>query len=479
MKFLKPKRVLLLCLILFVVYLAAGAAAPFWTYKQVGEAAMESFDLQEVTEPRTKGDRAMLLESNLSAWEERIRLLNRAEEQIILSTFDMREGESTQDIASVLLKKADEGVKVRIVVDGVSGAVRMDHSVLFRTLAAQPNIEIKLYNRLNIFLPWKTQGRMHDKYIIVDDQAYILGGRNTFDYFLGDYTTKNISYDREVLVYNTQYGSSKSHESSIHQAADYFDAIWSMKECTYFHNDETMAGRKKYVKQADALRQRYAELTESRPDLFTETDYEEMTVPTDGIVLLSNPTGIYGKEPVLFYQLSRLMEQAEKEVIIHTPYVVCNDYMTGVLKELNESVPEMRILLNSVENGDNFFASSDYLIHKKDLIETGVTFYEYDGGISYHGKSIAIDGKYAVIGSYNLDLRSTYMDTELMLVVKSEELTGRLLENMDAIQKDARKVTGEKTYETPSHITVEKVPWWKRAAWSIVGRLMQPFRFLI
>ena len=62
----------------------------------------------------------------MSAWEERMRLLSQAEDRIILSTFDMREGESTRDILAVLQEKADEGVKIRILVDGVSGAVRME-----------------------------------------------------------------------------------------------------------------------------------------------------------------------------------------------------------------------------------------------------------------------------------------------------------------------------------------------------------------
>ena len=50
-------------------------------------------------------------------------------------------------------------------------------------------------------------------------------------------------------------------------------------------------------------------------------------------------------------------------------------------------------MINSVENGDNFVASSDYLRHKGDIIDTGVTLYEYDGGMSYHGKSMTIDGR--------------------------------------------------------------------------------------
>ncbi len=43
------------------------------------------------------------------------------------------------------------------------------------------------------------------------------------------------------------------------------------------------------------------------------------------------------------------------------------------------------MMINSVENGDNFFASSDYPRHKKQFIETGMRILEYDGGLSYHG----------------------------------------------------------------------------------------------
>ena len=49
-------------------------------------------------------------------------------------------------------------------------------------------------------------------------------------------------------------------------------------------------------------------------------------------------------------------------------------------------------------------------------------------------------------GSYNFDLRSTYMDTELMLVIQSEELTQQLMEYMGDIEKDCRMVVDEKNY---------------------------------
>ena len=120
-------------------------------------------------------DPAMILETNQSAWDERMRLMNLARERIILSTFDFRDGESPRDIMSLMLHKADEGVKVQILVDGFSGLVRMERNNYFYALSSHPNIEIKIYNKINLLQPWTTQGRMHDKYVIADDYGYILG----------------------------------------------------------------------------------------------------------------------------------------------------------------------------------------------------------------------------------------------------------------------------------------------------------------
>ena len=204
-----------------------------------------------------------------------------------------------------------------------------------------------------------------------------------------------------------------------------------------------------------------------------------MTCETNKVTLLSNPTGIYGKKPVLFYELSELMKQAKERVIIHTPYVVLNGYMKRELTEIAGQVPDSRMVINSVENGDNFMASSDYLYRKNEVFNTGVQILEYDGGVSYHGKSVVIDEDMSIIGSYNMDLRSTYVDTELMLAVQSRELTEELTGYMEEMEKDCRTVTGPDTYEVPEHIQVEEIPFWKKAAMRVVGLIMQPFRSMV
>ena len=332
---------------------------------------------------------------------------------------------------------------------------------------------------------------IRDRYVIVDDYGYILGGRNTFDYFIGSYPTNSRSHDREALVYNTAHQTDQSGASSLNQVLAYFDGVWNLDVCRPFHDDPGLAEKRKVKEAVEMLHDRYAALAASRPDLLdppAESDssrraqalsyYAANTREAGKITLVSNPTGIYGKEPVVFFTLTELMKHAREDVTIHTPYAVFNAYMYDTMTEVNRRIP-VDMMINSVENGDNFFASSDYLRHRKKMAATGLTILEYDGGTSYHGKSVVIDHELSAIGSYNFDLRSTYLDTELMLVIQSKDLTAELETYMASYEQDCRLLLPDGSYQIPDHITVAEVPLWKRAAWAVVGLVMQPVRFLI
>lgn len=464
------------CIVLAVVlYILIGALAPFAHYREISAATKTSVDVAHFFQDSETGERASILETGQSAWDARIRLLSRAQNRIILSTFDMREGQSTDDILSVILHKADEGVKVQILVDGLSGFLRMEGKPLFYAVSTHPNVEIKLYNPITLLFPWKLQGRMHDKYIMVDYQAYILGGRNSFDYFIGSYEQEHNSLDREVLIYNTR----PNQPGSMAKLEDYFNQVWNLSCCKYFHEDESLACHPKVKEEKDRLKERYIYLTENYPEIFEDYDYEAATQPIEGVELVTNPTGIYGKEPVVFYTLTELMKQAEERVDIHTPYIVCNDYMYDKLAEVAAVVPDARMVINSIENGDNIVASSDYMRNKARVIDTGFLIYEYDGGTSSHGKSLTIDDSISVVGSYNFDLRSTYMDTEMMLVIKSQGLAEELQRNMGILEKDCRKVIDLQNYEVPEHVQVRPLERSRYVMMRIIGLVLWPFRYVI
>lgn len=470
------KRIPKIILLLFsaiIIYLVAGLTIPFLHKKSVENTSQPDKLVEQAMTDRESPDRAMILETNRSALEERIRLIHTAEERIILTTFDMRQGESTSDILSLLYQKAEEGVRVQILIDGISGAIRLKNVPLFETVAVHKNIEIKIYNELNPALPWKAMGCMHDKYLIIDHKAYILGGRNTFDYFIGNYLETGISYDREALIYNTEPDNA---DSSVYELYRYFEEMWSYSECDIYDGSGVSEDEKLTVQTF--LRERYRKLQTQYPKLFTDYDYRQCTCETKGVTLLSNEKHIYSKEPLVFYELTALMERAKKNVIIHTPYVVPDDYMQEELTKICRNVP-VTMMVNARENGDNVVASSDYTYHRSDVLDTGVSLLEYMGGVSYHGKSVVIDNELAIIGSYNFDMRSTYVDTELMIAIKSTDIAAELTGYMEEYHKSCCLVKADGGREIPENLEVKRLSPVKQAVFHTLGIILLPFRIFV
>jgi len=468
----KILKTLSILLAVYLTFLILGSCGPFMAYPEIKDAAPMGLAAEKMHAASASPDRAMIIEDNATALDARIRLMYRAQEEIIIACYDIRDGESTRDILSVALRKADEGVSVRILADGISGLVHMNGD-LFRAMAAHPNIDIRTYNMPSPFHPWKFMGRMHDKYLIVDDVAYILGGRNMFDYFIGDYPTEHRSHDREALVFN----AGGSSESSVHALRDYFEALWNQSYVTPFGSDMP-AGAALCNRIYSELSGRYLDLRTFKPLLFAEYDLAAATEPTRGVHLVTGPTGLYAKEPVVFQTLYELMMRAEEDVIIHSPYAVLNGYMETALGDISAHVPTT-IMVNARENGDNIVASRDYTYHRGKVIDTGAQLLEYAGGESYHGKSIAIDGDISVIGSFNMDLRSAYVDTEIMLVINSEAINAQLRENMNALHADCISILSRDEAIIPEGLAVPEASPAKKILWHVLGIILQPFRIMV
>lgn len=465
----KMIKILFSLLLLFLLYTAAGIIIVYKKQPAVSQEYQSGFHASDCYSDAVSCDRACVIEDNEEALLERLKMIERAKKRVILSTFDFRADESGKDMLAVLLAAAERGVSIQIVVDGMSAFVTMKGNGYFHALAALENVEIKLYNSFHLLAPWKTMGRLHDKYVIVDDELYILGGRNTYDYFLADNGYKN--YDRDVLVYNTE---PESGESSIHQLERYFESVWQRKDCKTFRAWDA----KRTSDEREELRERCQKLRETYPVLLEETDYEKMTFEVNKITLLSNPIHVYAKEPTVFYSLTELMKHSKGDIIIHTPYIICNDWMYDSFREICEKNPHTSLLTNSAANNGNLFGASDYLRNKDKLVDTGLEIYEYEGGISYHGKSISIGDRLAVIGSFNMDMRSVYLDTELMLVLDSEAVNRQLREYMQGYKAASIKVVDKDHYEIPENVKQQELSTAKK--WKLrLLNLISWFRFLM
>lgn len=466
----------LLVIFAYLLYLILGAAIPFSAHPTVSAEYRTTVYETKFTSEETGSDRVMLLEDNVTALSERIRMVSHAQKRIILSTFDFIADNSGTDMIALLLDAAERGVEIQILVDGASSMLHMGSQPEFIALAAQPNVEIRTYNPPNFLKPSTFNGRLHDKYLIVDDSLYILGGRNTYDYFLGDYPTEHQNLDRELLVWNT---SEQVEDSSLSQLLDYFDSVWNLEECRPYYNDTSYL-EKKSVQEAIAELENHAhDLRIDYYSSFQDVDYQDCTVSTNQITLLYNPIHTGVKEPQVLYALTELMKEGTESVILHTPYAICSEEMYTSLAKISETVPSFEMVVNGVENGGNLPASSDYLRNKGKLLDTGVSLWEYFGGNSYHGKTIVIDDELSIVGSFNWDMRSAYLDTELMLVVDSKELNTQLREKMEVIRTDSLLCVDEDSYQGSLDIPMPELTTGQQRMLSLFRVLTAPVRFLL
>lgn len=434
----------LLVLFLLLAYVCA-IVLPYARQPAVTAATIEGFTASDFYGDSDTGQRARIISDNGEALAERIRLISQAEEEIILSTFDFNADDSGKMLLAALLSASRRGVHVSLLVDGLAYATGILGNPWFQALTREENVELKVYNPLNPLKPWNLMGRLHDKYLIADRTAYILGGRNCYDFFLGDHDGYK-NYDWDVLVCCEDAGAFPS----LDQLLEYFRSVWALDEC------HAVASRKE-GKQEELLAL-YSRMQEEHADWFRPVDYKELTVPARRIRLVSNPIGPQVKEPLVFYTITELMEQAEESVSIHTPYILCDDWMLGQLADICISVPKVTMMTNSVANNGNPFGAMDYYVNKEKLLGSGVGMLEYDSGVSYHGKCFTIDDRIAAVGSFNWDMRSAYLDTELMLVIDSPELNRQLREAMGGYEQDSLKVIDADSYDlaegqTPQPLT--------------------------
>lgn len=426
-------RYILSIITLLLLYMIVGIGLPY-----VKTPVLEDYEKEEISKKQFHSenagtDRAKIITDNDEALGERIRMISQAGERIILSTFAFESDYSGMKMISALNAAADRGVQVQILVDGFNSWLSMEGNPYFIALANHENVQIKLYNKVNLLKPWKAMSRMHDKYIVADEAVYIAGGRNTFDYFLGN-TEGYKNYDTDVLVYNT--GSS---QSSIYEIIGYFDQIWEMDCCELWHEESGIDIKQPSVQEAKVeLQQTYSMLQDERNEWFVAVDYKAITVPTNKVSLLSGSTGLYAKKPKVFYGLCRLMADAKENVTIHTPYIICNTPMYQAFSEICSKSTDVILMTNSVENNGNPFGAVDYYLNKEKILNTGLQVLEFDGDRSYHSKCIAIDDRISIVGSFNMDMKSTYQSTEIMVVIDSIELNQQLRGIMEGYHRSAK-----------------------------------------
>ena len=419
--------------------------------------------------PASKNEKALCIDDNREALVWRLRLIEEAKEELVISTFDWAMDDSGKDVTAAIIQAANRGVRVRLIVDGMNSFLKLRTNPYFHALIGIPNVEAKFYNPINLLVPWKWNYRLHDKYFIADDYIYILGGRNLNNLFLGDYPGHR-NYDRDILVCEEEY----TEDTSLASLYAYFDKVWN--------SGSSVTQKPRRGKAAEAalaeLTERYETLKTAYPEAYTEVDWAGVTHPVGAIRLLTNPINAGNKDPECWAEVLKLMDGG-KDISIQTPYLVCNKTMFKGLTDLCTEDSKVRLAINAPESGANPFGCTDYLNKKKDILASGMDVYTYAYNASMHTKTILVDESVCLVGSFNIDMRSVYIDTEMMLYIDDKDFNEHLRGDAQFEIDHSAHVLPDGSKEMGAKYTDVTFTASKKVIYTLLRIIIRPIRHLL
>ncbi len=420
---------------LFLVYFAVGylfifAVLPFGTGFMIAPETV-SFDSEEIRSPSDETTYAYILDDRLFSLESRVALLEEAEETIDISTFSAFDSETKRILFGAILDAADRGVEVRFLIDGVTFIANITGNPYLDALREHENVSIRLYEPFNPFLPHTINNRLHDKMFIIDEQYATSGGRNMDDrYFLSE--GEEATYDRDILIFGEEDG-----HGTIKDMRAYYEKLYESN----------------YTRDYRGIRQADPDVFQSELKASYESFHKDYGVKTamniiheDAITVerasfIHNPIHRGMKYPSVLKTLSELAAD-EDEWFIQSPYFIFSEAMVPYLPK-----PEghnITVLTNNIAESPNAWARGAYLLDRDTLVEH-TTLYEFQSRSSLHAKTMRFGDDLSVIGAFNVDPRSTFLSTENMIVVYSEEFSAELDETLDYYLEQSLEVDTDGT----------------------------------
>jgi cardiolipin synthase C len=136
----------------------------------------------------------------------------------------------------------------------------------------------------------------------------------------------------------------------------------------------------------------------------------------------------------------------EREVLVESPYLVLPEPSIEGVRKLTARGVKVRVLTNSAASTDVIAAHAGYENTREKLLKAGAELYELrpdtdmerrwsllagKSRAALHAKSLVFDRKSVFIGSFNLDPRSSTLNTEVGVMIDSPEIAGQVAKIMD------------------------------------------------
>ena len=382
-----------------------------------------------------------LLDSSLDALTWRLALIDSATSSLDILTYLWYPDASGELILERAIHAAQRGVRVRLVVDDL---MTIGQDPALANIQAAPNIELRLFN------PWKNRNlgsragemvaemerlnsRMHDKLIIVDGRAAILGGRNIGDHYFGLNSNYNF-HDMDVLA----IGALAADANAM------FDEFWNSEWLASADRLTTKPDREKaregWIRLQ--LRNRDAASLASFPvepeDWRDELAQLELELRPGTGYLVYDEVATGDIHQGMIGTMFAFFEQAQEELFITNAYIIPGEPGMDMLERLHERDVDVRILTNSLASHDVPAVNSHYEPWRARIIESGAELYELRADadiqsivdvppvagkfVGLHTKAAVVDARHVFIGSMNLDPRSAVINTEMGAIIDSPGL---------------------------------------------------------
>jgi putative cardiolipin synthase len=352
-------------------------------------------------------------------------------------------------LAHRLLEAADRGVKVRLLVDDIDAHAK---TAGFAALDAHPNIAVRAFNpfasrwgrlrKLGEFLGSldRLNHRMHNKSWIADNRIAIAGGRNLGDEYFGASGEVNFA-DLDFAMVGPV----------VRDVSASFDRYWNSP---YAYPMDVLDQKRVSAAALEELRARLlpkaqeAEVSRYAAELRADDAVQRLVAgnwPMEWTAtyrfVSDDPLKAAGEPgPQRSHVLAVLlpaMEAARQDLTVVSPYFVPGKLGTGALVNFAKAGKRVRVLTNSLAATDVAAVHGGYSRYREALLAGGVELWELkplpgsgakqtllgSSGASLHTKALSMDGRSLFVGSYNLDPRSTSLNTEQGVLIENTVLT--------------------------------------------------------
>lgn len=400
----------------------------------------------------------LVLEDAFRSIAARIFLIRHAKHNLDLQYYIWADDFIGNLMLSELLQAADRGVKVRLLIDDQNGR-QLDPQ--FRALMQHPNIQIKLYNPYKfrtlrvfdyLFRAAKINRRMHNKLIIADGSIAVTGGRNiSGEYFDASqsfqFTDTDVLFLGQVLDQaNHNFITFWNHQLSA-PIQDYIDSGASQDLVQLRTDFEIYAQNNKQTEHK----------VEEEHEALVDQIKNSQLYWAQANFLADSPDKTLDRvneEQLLYTQLINKMGKPQQELDLISAYFVPTKSGLDFLSQLPQNNVKVRVVTNAYVANDVALVHAFYQKYRYDLLKSGVKLYEFKPYIerndrtwyevmtgnvipakvksksSLHTKLINIDDK-VFIGSFNFDPRSAFLNTEVGLLIQSDQLQEKISTSLD------------------------------------------------